>query len=179
MRYSAPTIALHWLVFMLVCCVWALGQYMSELPFSPQKLRYISYHKWVGVTVFALVLMRLAWRIYRPPPPLPVSLSPLERRAAAVVYTLFYVLLVAIPITGWLYSSAAGVPTVWFGLLQLPDVLQRDKAVADALRQVHSSLNWALLILVGGHVLFALKHHFVDRNDVLSRMLPLLKPRSR
>lgn len=179
MRYSGPAIALHWIIFALVSCGWALGEYVSGLSFSPQKLRYISWHKWIGVTVFAFGLMRLAWRIYRPPPPLSASLSLLERRAAAAVHTLFYVLLLAIPITGWLYSSAAGVPTVWLGLVQLPDLLQRNKPVAEALRQVHSSLNWALLVLVAGHVSFALKHHFIDRNEALSRMLPLLKPRSR
>ena len=179
MKYSGSTIALHWIIFALVCCGWALGQYVSGLPFSPQKLRYISWHKWIGVTVFVFALGWLAWRIFRPPPPLPASISPWERRAAVVVYTLFYVLLLALPITGWLFSSATGVPTVWFGLVQLPDLLQRDKAVAAALRQIHESLNWTLLVLVIGHVSFALKHHFIDRNDVLARMLPLLKPRNR
>lgn len=178
-RYSSPAIALHWIIFGLVSCGWALGLYVSGLQFSPQKLRYISWHKWIGVTVFALALLRLAWRIYRPPPPLSVSLSNLERRAAAVVHALFYVLLLAAPITGWLYSSAAGVPTVWLGLVQLPDLLHRNKPVAETLRQVHASLDWALLVLVVGHALFALKHHFIDRSDALSRMLPLLKPRSR
>ena len=179
MRYSAPAIGLHWTIFALVCCGWTLGQYMSGLDFSPQKLRYISWHKWIGVTVFMLVVMRLAWRLYRPVPPFPASMHAFQRHAATAVHWLLYVLLIVIPLTGWLYSSAAGVPTVWLGLVQLPDLLEKDKSLADALREVHVSLNWMLLVLVVGHAAFALKHHFIDRDEVLARMIPALKSRTR
>ena len=178
-RYTATAIALHWIVFALVTCGWIIGQYVSGLPFSPQKLRYVSYHKWVGVTIFALALARIGWRLYRPAPPLDPSLPLWQRRAAFAVHALLYVLLVLIPLTGWLHSSAAGVPTVWLGLVQLPDLLQKDKALADVLKQVHRALNWTLLGLVLGHAGFALKHHFIDRDGVLARMIPILKPRSR
>ncbi len=178
MRYSSPAIGLHWVIFVLVCSGWALGQYVSGLQFSPQKLRFVSWHKWIGVTIFMLAVIRLAWRMYRPAPPLPASTPALQRRAAAIVHAALYVLLIAIPITGWLYSSAAGVPTVWLGLVQLPDVLQRDKALAASIRQVHAMLNWTLFVLVVGHAFFALKHYFVDRDDVLARMLPIAKRRA-
>lgn len=175
MRYSAPAIGLHWIIFALVCCGWTLGQYMSGLEFSPQKLRYLSWHKWIGVTILLFVLVRLAWRLYRPVPPFPAAMSALQRHAATAVHWLLYVILIIIPITGWLYSSASGVPTVWLGLVQLPDLLQKDQSLADALRQVHGSLNWTLLVFVVGHAAFALKHHFIDRDDVLGRMIPALK----
>lgn len=178
-RYTGTAIGLHWIIFVLVFCGWLLGQYMSGLPFSPQKLRYVSWHKWIGVTVFAFVLLRLAWRLYHPPPALPASVSLLQQRAACAVHALLYVLLIVIPMTGWLYSSAAGVPTVWLGLIQLPDLLQKNKAVADVLKEVHSYLNWTLFALVLGHAGFALKHHFIDRDGVLTRMIPVLKPRVR
>lgn len=174
-KYTRTAIGLHWIIFILVAGGWALGQYMSGLPFSPQKLRYISWHKWTGVTIFMFVVVRLAWRVYRPAPPLPATIPPLQRKAAVLVYAVMYALLIAIPLTGWSYSSAAGVPTVWLGIVQLPDLLERNKAVADLLKQVHAWLNWTLLVLVLGHIAFALKHHFIDKDEVLARMLPLVK----
>ncbi len=178
-RYSGPAIGLHWIIFALVCCGWGLGIYVSDLPFSPQKLRYISWHKWIGVTVFVLAAARVAWRIYCPAPALPQSMAAWQRQAARIVHLALYVMLLVIPVTGWLYSSAAGVPTVWLGLVQLPDLLQKDKSLADTLRLVHASLNWTLLVVVLGHAAYALKHHFVDRDDVLARMIPLLERRAR
>ncbi len=178
LTYTRTAISLHWIIFILVCCGWALGQYMTGLQFSPQKLRYVSWHKWLGVTVFALALARLAWRLRRPPPALP-AMSALQRRAATAMHALLYALLLVIPLTGWLFSSASGVPTVYFGAIQLPDLLHKDKAVADVLKQVHSALNWTLLVFVSGHALFALKHHFVDRDRLLARMIPFLNPSTR
>jgi cytochrome b561 len=96
-----------------------------------------------------------------------------------VTHLLLYVLVIVVPISGWLFSSALGVPTVYLGLLQLPDLLHKDKALADALREVHATLNWALLLLVCGHAAFGLKHHFVDRDGILARMVPILQPRIR
>ena len=95
-----------------------------------------------------------------------------QQRAAHAVHGLLYALLIAIPLSGWLCSSASGVPTVYLGLWQLPDVVDRDKALADALRGVHRSLNWTLAARVALHVLAALKHQFMDRDGLLHRMLP-------
>jgi cytochrome b561 len=177
--YTRTAITLHWMIFITVLGGWALGQYMVGLPFSPQKLRYVSWHKWIGVTTFIFTVLRLAWRVYRPAPPLPATMTALQRRAAALTHALLYVLVIVIPISGWLFSSASGVPTVYLGLIQLPDFLHKDKAVADTLRLVHASLNWTLLVLVCGHAAFALKHHFVDRDGVLARMIPILQSRIR
>ena len=174
--YTRTAIALHWIIFATISCGWALGQFMSGLPFSPQKLRYVSWHKWIGVTVFALTVSRLAWRMYRPAPPFPASLSALQRRAARAMHAVLYALVIVIPLSGWLLSSALGVPTVYLGLVQLPDLLHKDKAVSDALRDVHAVLNWTLLVLVCAHAAVALKHHFMDRDSVLARMIPFLKP---
>ena len=173
-RYTRMAVALHWIIFVTVLCGWALGQYMSGLPFSPQKLRYVSWHKWIGVSAFLITVLRLTWRAYRVPPPLPLTMNAVQRRAALMMHAILYLLLIVIPISGWLFSSASGVPTVYLGLVQLPDLLHKDKALAGILRQVHSALNWALLLLVCGHALVALKHHFVDRDGVLARMIPFL-----
>jgi cytochrome b561 len=175
-RYTATAIFLHWLVFIMIACGFALAVYMVDLPLSPQKLKYFSWHKWIGVTVFMLALIRVAWRQTHPALALPARMPEWQRRAAAASHVLLYALILVIPVTGWLYSSAAGVPTVYLGMLQLPDLLAKDKALAQQLKLVHVTLNYSMLGLVIIHAAAALKHHFHDRDDVLARMLPWLKP---
>ena len=175
-RYTDIAISLHWLIFLLVACGFSLAVYMVDLPLSPQKLKYFSWHKWIGATVFLLAIARLAWRLTHPSPALPATMPLWQQHAAAVNLVALYVLILVIPPTGWLYSSATGVPTVYLGLVQLPDLLVRDKALAAQLKLVHITLNFALLTLIIIHAAAAFKHHFVDRDDVLTRMLPMLKP---
>jgi len=172
--YSALAIGLHWLVFALVVGNWLLGPYMADLPLSPQKLRYFSWHKWIGVTVFLLAVFRLAWRVSHRPPPLPVAMPHWQRHLARASHFALYLLILAIPLSGWLYSSATGVPTVYLGWVQLPDLVGRDKALAEFLKQAHIVLNTTLLAVVVIHVAAALKHHFVDHDEVLARMLPFM-----
>jgi len=173
-RYNGTAIGLHWIVVALIVAAWALGLTMVDLPLSPQKLKVYSWHKWTGVTIFLLALARLAWRAAHRPPALPSSMPAWQIRAAAASHVLLYVLLLAIPLSGWLFSSASGVPVVYLGLVQLPDLVGRDKALAELLKQVHVVLNCALFATACIHVGAALKHHFVDRDDVLARMLPFL-----
>jgi cytochrome b561 len=173
--YTRTAIALHWLIAALIFFAWPLGVYMVDLPLSPQKLHYYSWHKWAGVVVFALALARLAWRAGHPAPALPAAMPRWQKAAAAGLHHLLYVLLLAIPLTGWLMSSAKGFQTVLFTVLPLPDLLAKDKALGDLLDLVHEALNWGLLALVVVHVAASLKHHLVDRDDILSRMLPFLK----
>lgn len=170
-RYSAVAIALHWLVAAALVATFPLGLYMADLPDSPRKLELAAYHKWIGVTVFALMAARLAWRLARRPPPLP-TMPAWQRRAAASAHWGLYALLLAMPLSGWLYSSAAGVPTVYLGLWPLPDLVGEDDALAARLKLAHQGLAFALLGLVVVHVAAALKHHFVDRDGLLGRMLP-------
>ncbi len=170
--YTRTAIALHWAVALLIFVAFPLGLYMQDLPLTPQKLKLYAFHKWIGVTVFMLAAARLAWRLAHPAPPLPPHLPAWERRAAAGVQAALYGLMLAVPLSGWLMSSAKGVPTVWLGLLRLPDLLPRDEALGEVLRWVHLGLNLTLATLVAVHVGAALKHRFVDRDDVLRRMLP-------
>lgn len=176
-RYTGTAILLHWLIFVLIACGFALAVYMVDLPLSPQKLKYFSWHKWIGITVFVLALARVAWRLTHPAPALPATLPAWERRAAATSHLVLYILIMIIPLTGWLYSSASGVPTVYLGVLPLPDLLTRDKALAEALKLIHVSLNYTMLVLVIIHASAALKHYVIDRDDVLARMLPIGKSR--
>ncbi len=174
--YTRTAISLHWLTLVLIACGFALAVYRVDLPLSPQKLKYFSWHKWIGVTVFMLAVARLAWRLTHPAPASPAMLPLWQQRAAASVHAALYVLILAIPLSGWLYSSATGLPTVYLGLVQLPDLLPRDKALTAQLKLVHVTLNYTLLMLVVVHTAAALKHHVVDRDDVLRRMLPFVKP---
>ncbi len=171
-HYNATAKVLHWGIAVLVLGLLGLGFYMTDLALSPTKLRLYSWHKWAGVTVFALSIVRLVWRAMHTPPALPAQMSALERFAAHAGHYLLYLLMLAIPLSGWLMSSAKGVQTVWFGVLPLPDLLAKDKAVGDLLQTLHMSLNLVLAAVLLGHVGAALKHHFIDRDEVLIRMLP-------
>ena len=170
--YTPVAKGLHWLMAVLILGLLALGIYMHDLPLSPQKLALYSWHKWLGVTVFLLVWLRLAWRVTHRPPALPEGMSPLMRLAAHTGHAALYVLMVVIPLSGWLMSSAKGFQTVWFGVLPLPDLLAKDKALGDLLQTVHVSLNFVLIAVLLAHVGAALKHHLIDKDDVLTRMLP-------
>jgi cytochrome b561 len=170
MRYSTPAIVLHWLVALLIFAAFPLGLYMADLPLSPEKLKLFSYHKWIGVTVFMLAGLRVVWRLTHTPPPLPASVAGWQRRASAVAHGLLYLLILVIPISGWLMSSAKGVQTVWFGVLPLPDLIGKDKALGHLLEEVHETLNYTLLALVVLHVAGALQHHFIERQPFLQRM---------
>jgi len=171
-RYTATAIALHWGLAALIIGNLAFGLYMVGLPLTPQKLRYLSYHKWTGITVLALSAARLLWRWKHPAPALPGSMKPWEQRAARASHACLYVLFFAAPLSGWLFSSAAGFKTVYLALVPIPDLLEKNKEAADVLRIVHRSINYLLGALVALHAAAALKHHFVDRDGVMRRMLP-------
>lgn len=174
-RYGVVAIALHWLLVALIIASWMLGLYMVDLPLSPQMLKYYSWHKWLGVTIFLIGLFRIGWRFARPAPPPPDLMPPWQRVAMGVSHLLLYLLVIVIPLTGWLFSSASGIPTVYLGWVQLPDLVAKDKLFAELLRQLHVSLNVMLFVIVCIHVAAALKHHFFDRDEVLVRMLPFLR----
>ena len=173
--YSAVAKALHWAMALAIFGLVVLGSVMSDMEFSPEKLQYFSWHKWAGVTVFMLVWLRLLWRLISPPPAYPASLSLPMKRLASAGHIALYALMVIIPITGWLMSSAKGVPTVWFGLMPLPDLISKDKALGELLEEVHGTLSWILVTLIAGHVAAALKHHFIDKDDTLRRMAPFIQ----
>lgn len=177
-RYTPAAIALHWIAAAFIVTNLALGLYMVGLPLSPQKLRLISWHKWIGVTVLLLSAARLLWRLGHAAPPLPAAMRPWEARLARWAHILLYVLFFAAPLTGWLFSSATGVQTVYLGLVPIPDLLDRDKELAEVLKVAHHWINYTLATIVVMHAAAALKHHFVDRDEVLARMIPLLRKTS-
>jgi len=172
--FTGVAIGLHWLIAIAIIGTFALGLYMHELPLSPQKLRLYSWHKWAGVTIFLFVMLRLVWRLSHRPPEMPAGMPAWQRKAAEATHVLLYLLMLAVPLSGWLMSSAKGFQTVWFGVLPLPDLLDKNKELGDLLQEVHEVLNFSMAALVIAHLGAALKHHFIDRDDVLARMLPFL-----
>ncbi len=170
-RYTHTAMALHWGLALLIVGNFALGAYMHELPFSMTRLKLFNWHKWAGVTILALSAARLLWRLtHRPPadPPMPVW----QARAAHAAHWALYVLFFAVPLSGWAYSSAAGFPIVWFGVLPLPDFVAANRELSETIKPLHGTLAWLLAAVVLLHVAAALKHHFVDRDGLLHRMRP-------
>ncbi|MDO9286230.1 MAG: cytochrome b [Aquabacterium sp.] len=171
LRYSSPAIALHWLLALMLIGSFSLGVYMHELPFSPTRLKLYNWHKWAGVTILALSFVRLAWRITHQPPP-DVAMPAWQARAAHATHHLLYALFFIVPLVGWAYSSAAGFPIVWFGVLPLPDFVPVDKALAEAIKPWHERTAMLMAGLVLLHVAGALKHQFIDRDGLIARMRP-------
>lgn len=173
LRYSNITILLHWLMAILIVSAFALGLTMVNIHgLTPTKLKYYSWHKWLGVTVLGLACLRLLWRLKEPVPPYPNSMSDWQRKAAGAVHCLMYVLIFAVPISGYFYTLAAGVPVVYLGLIPLPVLIDPNPEWKPILKQIHYALNVILLGGVGLHVLAALKHQFVDRDGIFKRILP-------
>ena len=172
-RYSNTAIALHWLIALLVIGAFALGLVMTDIPgLTPTKLRYYSWHKWAGVTVLALAALRLLWRLRHRPPALPASTPAWQQRAAHWLHALLYLLIFAVPVSGYAFTLAAGVPVVYLGVLPLPVLFDADPALKPVLRSVHYWLDMTLAAVVLMHIGAALKHHFVDRDGLLARMSP-------
>ena len=176
-RYSAAAIALHWLSAALIVANLLLGISMVPLPLSPRKFHWYAWHKWIGVSVFLLAWARLLWRWARPAPPF-TGMAAWQMRAARWTHALLYLLMIAVPLSGWIYSSSTGVQVVYLGLVPLPDLVAKDRVLAATLKVVHVALNVALVTLIAAHVAAALKHHFIDRDNVLARMWPWLKKES-
>lgn len=176
LRYGLPAIALHWLLALALVGVFAVGLYMSGLPFSPQRLKLYNWHKWAGVLILALSALRLLWRLTHRPPPLPApvlaAMPGWQRAAHHGTHHLMYLLFFAVPLLGWAYSSAAGFPIVLFGQWPLPDFVGADKALAAAIKPWHAFSAYALAALALLHVAAALKHQFIDRDGLLARMAP-------
>jgi cytochrome b561 len=183
-RYSNVAITLHWLIALGIIANICLGLYFADLPRSdPSKFMLVQTHKSIGLTVLVLSLVRVGWRLMHPVPPLPASMSPALRFFAHTTHFLLYVLIVVIPLSGWalVSSSPLGLPTMYFGLFSWPHIsfladLPRaaKKPLVGEIAMVHIYLAWSAIVLIPIHFVGALYHHFMRRDDVLARMLPLV-----
>jgi len=163
----------HWLMAALIVFQIMLGVMAVTWPVSPTKLDLFVWHKSFGVLILTLAALRLLWRFANPTPELPDGMAAWERAAARVSHFLLYLLMIALPVTGWIINSAANIPFRVFWLVPLPPVVAPDKALADLFAQVHGGLALALVVVLVAHIGAALRHHFIKHDKVLVRMLPV------
>jgi cytochrome b561 len=164
--------ALHWLIVLLILNQWVIAARADSLPLGAAKLSALGWHKSFGMTILALAIIRLVWRWLNPVPTLDGFAKGWERGLAHLSHLLLYGLILAIPLSGWLMSSARNFPVSWFGLFQFPDLVSPDKSLYERMHGLHETLFAVLVVVALLHVAGALKHHFIDRNELLKRMLP-------
>lgn len=170
-RYDGLAMLFHWVLAIAIIGTFSVGWYMADLPFSMTRLKLFNWHKWAGVTILALSALRLLWRLsHRPPADLPMP--GWQKLGAHAVHWLLYAAFFAVPLSGWAYSSAAGFPIVWFGVLPLPDFVGKDKELAESLKQLHQFFAYGLGLLVLAHLGAVVKHVVLDKDGLLRRMLP-------
>ncbi len=162
---------------MLIVLQYVLAKQAHDLPFGLHKLVVLARHKSFGITILALAVLRLIWRLANRAPELPSNMKPWERAAAHASHWTLYALLFAMPITGWLMSSARNYPVSWFNLVQLPDFVAKNDTIYDAMLTTHHLLAKALFAVALVHILAALWHHFFRKDNVLRTMAPFARPR--
>ncbi|WP_405235069.1 cytochrome b [Lentisalinibacter orientalis] len=166
---------LHWLVVVGVGLQFVWAWRIDEADSVRVEFALVNQHKSIGMTVLALAVIRLAWRLVSRTPDDPPTMARWERIAASASHWTLYGLILAIPLTGWAYTSAAGYGAEFFGLIDLPDLAPSDEDLEDLFVDAHEFLGQALLAVTAVHAGAALRHHFLLRDDVLRRMLPFGK----
>jgi cytochrome b561 len=170
--YGLVAQLLHWSVVVLILTQFTLAMIFQDMPLGLEKIAWIVRHKAVGMTILGLACIRLLWRLFNPAPPLPAHMKPYERWGAHASHVLLYILIFAIPLSGWIMSSLAGIPVGYFGLFDIPVLTSPDKTLVDISKQVHHWLNYLLVVVACLHIGAAFYHHGFKQDDVLIRMLP-------
>lgn len=180
-RYSRVAIVLHWAIAILIIAnfvggLWFESLLASDVPADKQLgFRLVQLHKAAGLSVLALTVLRIAWRLLNPPPPLPAGMPGWQVTASRWSHRLLYLLMILVPLGGWMMVSVSPLdfPISWFGLFEWPQLpLANNKELADQLSEGHELFAKLLIALAVVHLLAALKHQFVDRDDLLARMWP-------
>ena len=170
--YGVVAKIFHWLMAVLIVALLAVGLIMEDMENSPDKFKLIGLHKEFGIVVLTLAALRLGWKVLDVSPLLPESIGKMAQLGAKLLHLSLYALMFAMPITGWLMSSAAGFPVAMFGLFTMPNLVEPDKEFRHDMGELHETLAWVLIALIVLHLLAALLHHFYYKDNVLTRMLP-------
>lgn len=182
--YTKTAITLHWLMAVCMIIMLAVGLVMGEEDILSPDARYTAYqfHKSLGLTFLVLTFVRLGWRLTHKAPALPEGMPKFEIIISKLVHVAFYGLMIILPLTGWaiVSSSPRGFPTIWFGLFQWPHIpfltsIENKEEFSEMTGEVHETLAWICMVLIALHFGAAIKHHFINRDTVLTRMLPFLK----
>ncbi|PKQ00969.1 MAG: cytochrome B [Alphaproteobacteria bacterium HGW-Alphaproteobacteria-13] len=170
-RYTKVASSLHWLIAIAVIVNIGLAMLTEG---QPREIRgpLMGIHKAIGITILALTILRILWRFGHKAPPPPPTMARWERVLSRGVHVLFYLLLLGLPLSGWIWMSAADRPIDFFGLFMLPSIAVPDEAVADAMHARHEVMGLTLVALVVLHIAAALKHQFVNRDGLIGRMNP-------
>jgi cytochrome b561 len=171
-RWGTVAQALHWLIALALLAQMTLGWVMVGWRLSPTKFELYALHKSIGITLLLLLLVRLGWRLLNLTPAPPPGTRRWEVRAARATHVLLYLLLFALPLTGYLINSASNFPLVVWGLVPVPNLTGENEALQATAEYLHLALFWVLALLVVLHVAAALRHHWVLKDEVLRRMLP-------
>ena len=172
--YSGLSIWLHWIVALVIVLALLSGYLMMNMAFSPLKIRTFIWHDWLGFSALVLMVIRLLWRIRSGAPDI-LGRTSVQRIMAKGAHILLYVLLVLVPLEGWLYRSASGIKIVFLEWIELPLLIAENHALVPLLKTTHMFLSYALLGLIVLHIAAALKHHLIDRDVTLARMIPWLR----
>lgn len=175
-RWGGMAKTFHWAIMLLILAQAVIGLTMVNLPRRPSVFAIYNLHKSIGLTILALAVLRLAWRLVDRRPR-DVPMPSWQRRAAHATHVLLYVLIFAVPLSGWLFDSATALrPLHWWGMVRMPSLTGGPAPdFADITRALHHWLFWTMVVIVVGHVTAAIKHHVVDRDDTLRRMLPFAR----
>jgi cytochrome b561 len=171
-RWGAVAQLLHWTVVVLIMAQFVLGYRAANLPLGLQQLVLLARHKSFGMTILLLAVLRIVWRALSRRPALPAGTKRWEAVATHASHSLLYLLLLAIPLSGWMMSSARSFPVGWFGMFYFPDLVAPGETMFELMQRTHRALTVALLVVTVLHALVALKHHFVARDTVMRGMLP-------
>jgi len=173
--YGMVAQTFHWLVVIGITTQFIWAWRIDRTESIRAEFALVNQHKSIGMTVLALVVLRLLWRVFNRPPAFPAGMAAWERLAATTAHWLLYALILAMPLTGWIYSSAAGYGAEFYGLLEIPDFVAQSERLENIFGSIHEWLARAILAVVAIHVLAALRHQFVLKDGLLRRMLPLWK----
>lgn len=178
-RWGTLAKAFHWAIVALLLVQGTLGLVMVELPKKPSVIAWFTLHKSLGLTILLLAVLRLGWRLFDPRPEEPASMPRWQVTGARIGHALLYALLFAVPLSGWLFDSATALrPLVWWGVVPMPSLTGgAAPAIKEFAQETHEWLFWTLVLVAAGHAAAALVHHFVNRDEVLRRMLPQRRSR--
>lgn len=171
-QYSGISKFLHWTMALAVIIALVLGVTIANIPWGPLKNQLYDLHRSFGTLILGLIVIRILWRLYSPPPPLPETVAPWQRTASRIVHLGLYACLAAMPLLGWIGTSLYGAKITVFGLFVLPPIVAKDRPNSEWVLEVHAWLGFAFAALIALHIAAALMHHFVHKDDILKRMLP-------